>query len=307
MTPPTTRLLKAAALNEWRLFFLLSVPISVAIALAALRVDLSTTSGLREMIIVSVRWATPLIFVVTATSALQVLFPGPLPMWLLRNRKYVGLAFAVAMAWQGLFIFLVSFFHREYYYADVFAVRDELEGSTGYLFLAALVVTSFQNGRRYLTGKQWKLLHTSGVYFLWAYAFSVYWWNLFYYKNPQLIDHVFYWSGFAAFALRIAAWGKKRQQARVKAMQESAPPAIKALGITMIAAGMVVAATGLQWQGPVSALLTSPSWSATLERWLPYYPFQPFFSLCLIGLGTMLMTSAARAPGTQPLPVRSAG
>ncbi len=307
MTPSTSRFLKAKALNEWRLFFLLSVPMSAVIALAALRAGISGVEGVREMIVFSVRWATPLIFVVTATSALQVLFPGPLPMWLLRNRKYIGLAFAVAMAWQGLFIFIVSFFHRDYYYTDIFAVRDELEGSTGYLFLAALVATSFQKTRQYLTSKQWKLLHTSGVYFLWAYAFSVYWWNLFYYKNPQVLDHVFYWTGFAAFALRIAAWGKKRQQARVKAMHEGAPPAIKAAGITLISAGAVVAATGLHWQAPVSTLLTSPAWSATLERWLPYYPFQPFISLFLVGLGTLLVTSAARTADAQQLPARSAG
>jgi len=128
----------------------------------------------------SVRWAAPLIYVVVAASALQVLFPGPLSMWLLRNRKYLGLSFAVAMAWQGLFIFIVSYFQREYYYEEIFLIRDELERSTGYLFLAAMVVTSFQAGRRYLNAKQWRLLHKSGIYFLWACPFSTYWWNLYY-------------------------------------------------------------------------------------------------------------------------------
>ena len=299
--------LKHKLINEWRLFWLLSISICLVMVIAMLRSDLTAAAGIREMIIFSVRWATPLIYVVAATSALQILFPGPLPMWLLRNRKYVGLTFAVAMAWQGLFIFIVSFFHRDYYYKDIFAVRDELEGSTGYLFLGALVVTSFQRGRKYLNGKQWKLLHTSGVYFIWAYAFSVYWWNLYYYKNPQAIDHVFYWAGFLAFGLRIAAWGKRRQQAASKATQDGAPPAIKALGIALIAGGLVVAATGLYWQSLVSAFLTSPSWSATLERWLPYYPFEPFLSLLIIGLGTMLVTTSKSASGVQQWTARSAG
>ena len=61
------------------------------------------------MIGFSVRWAVPFIFLVVATSALQKLFPGPVPGW---------------------------------------------------------------------------LLHLSGLYFLFAYAFSVYWWNLYYYENP---------------------------------------------------------------------------------------------------------------------------
>ena len=56
---------------------------------------------------------------------------------------------------------------------------------------------------------QWKLLHKIGIYSLWIYAFSVYWWALFYYPNPVWIDHVYYWGGFLAWGLRAAAWRKK--------------------------------------------------------------------------------------------------
>lgn len=56
---------------------------------------------------------------------------------------------AVAMGWQAAFIFMMSNFFREYYFEEVFYLRDELEGSTGYIFLGAMVVTSFSVGRRY--------------------------------------------------------------------------------------------------------------------------------------------------------------
>ena len=120
-----------------------------------------------------------------------------------------------------------------------------------------MVVTSFHFGRKYLTQKQWKLLHKSGIYFLWAYPFSVYWWNLSYYANPEPIDYVFYWSGFLAFAVRIAAWGKKRRQVAKRRIRRRAVrrSALKVLGSALIIAfGLFVSATGLDWQEPVTAV-----------------------------------------------------
>ena len=156
-----------------------------------------------------------------------------------------------------------------------------------------MVVTSFHFGRKYLTQKQWKLLHKSGIYFLWAYPFSVYWWNLSYYENPEPIDYVFYWSGFLAFALRIAAWGKKRlQAAKRNAPDSSTPLKFKVVGGVIIAFGLFVAATGLHWQKPVTAFLTAPKWSAELVLWLPFWPFEPYLSLFIIGLGAALVTTA---------------
>ena len=84
----------------------------------------------------------------------------------LRNRKYLGLCFAVAMAWQGSFIFVMSMFFCDYYFEDIYLLRDELEGSIGYIFLPAMVVTSFNFGRKDLSPKQFKLIQKSGIYFL---------------------------------------------------------------------------------------------------------------------------------------------
>ncbi len=285
--------LKTKAINEWRLYWLIAIPMSIVMVIAMMGVDLSTVSGVRSMIQHSVRWAVPFIFLVIAASAVQTLFPGPFPAWWLRNRKYIGFCFATAMAWQGLFIYMMSNFFRDYYFEEVYLLRDELEGSIGYIFLVAMVVTSFHFGRKHLTMQQWKLLHRSAVYFLWAYPFAVYWWNLFYYENPLPIDYVYYWAGFLAFAVRIAAWGKHRQKAANRHAPESHTPlAFKLMGGAIIAFGLVVAASGLYWIDPVSAFVTAPKWSADLVLWMPFWPFRPYYSLFIIGLGTMLLTRA---------------
>ncbi len=285
--------LKNKAINEGRLFWLIAIPMSIAMVIALMGADMSSGPGVSKMIQFSVRFAVPFIYLVVAASSVQILFPGPFPMWWLRNRKYIGMCFAVAMAWQGTFIFIMSNFFREYYFEDVYLLRDEIEGSIGYIFLPAMVVTSFHFGRKHLNLKQWKLLHKSAIYFLWAYPFSVYWWNLSYYPNPQPIDYVFYWSGFFAFALRIAAWGRQRQKAAKRIAPESNTPfGLKVLGVAIIAFGLFAAAATLYLQEPVTAFLTAPKWSADLVLWFPFWPFEPYLSLFIIGLGAMLVTRA---------------
>jgi len=290
-------ILKNKAINGWGLFWLVSTPISAIIAYETMITDLSGGEGVSHMIGFSVRFAIPFIFLVVAGSSVQTLFPGAFASWWLRNRKYIGLCFASAMVWQGVFIYSVSTFYRDYYYGDIYLFRDELEGSVGYIFLASMVVTSFHFGRKYITLAQWKLIHKAGIYFLFAYPFSVYWWNLFYYptlepfNDPRLLDYIFYWMGFIAFTLRIAAWGKKRLKAASKNTPEATTPlALKALGSILIVAGLVVSATGLHWQKAASGFIESYEFSAEMILWLPYWPLEPFLSLFILGLGTLLAT-----------------
>lgn len=258
-------ILKSKAINGWRLFWLVSIGISLVVASTTIQTDLTTGEGVSYMIGYSVRWAVPFIYLAVAASSFQILFPGPTASWWMRNRKYIGLCFAVAMAWQGLFIFIVSTYMRDYYFSEIYYFRDELEGSVGYIFLAAMVLTSFSFARKRITPKQWKLIQKGGIYFLWAYPFSVYWWNLFYYptlepfKDPRLLDYIFYIGGLTAFAMRIAAWGKKRMQAAIKKVPSATiSPVNKIVGSSLIFFGIIASATGLYWQKPVTSFLTGP-------------------------------------------------
>lgn len=297
MTIDVAQLLKHKWLNTWGLFVVLSVPMCFFNVLAMLDTDISTPEGISHMIGYSVRWAIPFIYLVIAASSVKYLFSGPFPAWWMRNRKYIGFVFALAMAWQALFIFILSTSYRDYYFEQVFYFRDELEGSVGYIFLVAMVITSFQFARKKLNQKQWKMIQKGGVYFLWAYAFSVYWWNLFYYPyyevyaHPELHDYVFYWMGFVVFAARIAAWGKMRYQAiDSDTLRYQASGSVRLLGSLVVAVGLLAAATGHYWYDLVSAVVSGPLWSQELTLWLPFWPFEPFMPLFIIGIGTMLIT-----------------
>jgi DMSO/TMAO reductase YedYZ heme-binding membrane subunit len=290
-------LLKSKHINGWRLFFLISIPISIDIFMQMLNSDMSSGEEAANMISYSVRYAIPFIFIVAAASSVQVLFPSPFSKWWLRNRKYLGMCFANAMAWQGMFIFILSTFQRDYYFEEVYFLRDELEGTVGYIFLFGMIVTSFNYGRKHVTPMQWKLVQKGGLYFLWSYAFSVYWWNLYYYPThepfsvPRVLDYIFYWAGFLSMVLRIAAWGKQRAQRSKKKSPMANPPLLfKAIGSSLIVTGLLASFTADYWYTAVNGFLTGPSWSAELVLWLPFWPLEPFLSLLIIGIGTWLYT-----------------
>lgn len=288
---------KSRAINGWGLFAILSIPMCFFNYSMMLESNVTTAEGVSYMIGYSVRWAVPFIYLAMAASSIKVLFPGTLSSWWMRNRKYIGLVFAVGMAWQAVFIFILSTFYRDYYFDEVYYFRDELEGSVGYIFLLGMVLTSFSFARKRMNLSQWKWIQKGGLYFLWAYAFSVYWWNIFYYPyvesytRPETHDYIYYWAGFLAFAFRIAAWSKLRVRA-IKSNHNLGPQQlfVKIAGFAIILLGVVASATGNHWLESVSSVISEAQWSVELGLWLPFWPLEPFMSLLLIGIGAYIGT-----------------
>jgi hypothetical protein len=275
-------LLKKPLLNNWSLFWLISVPVSLVMLAAILRVETWDGPTVSSMIQLSVRMAIPWLFVAFACSSMPVLFPGPFSLWLMRNRKIFGLAFAAGMSWQGFFILWLVTIHSDYYINEVYVLRDAIEGVVGYSFLAAMIVTSFQPGRKLLSPKGWKRLHKTGIYFLWAYAFSTYWWAVSYYPDPVPLDYLYYWAGFNAWTLRIAAWTKKQIKRSGATPAESGSGLVPmALSAGFALAGLTLAALGRAWFPVAEPLLNGYSFTRWPELYLPYWPFEPFLFMLL--------------------------
>lgn len=293
MTATLQTLVGHKAVNGWPLFRLIAIPTSLIMLAGMLRVETWGGPAVSSLIQLSVRFAVPWLFLAFAASSLQILFPGPLSLWLARNRKYLGLAFAAGMALQALFILWLVLVHTDYYIDEVYVLRDAIEGVIGYAFLAAMTVTSFMPVRKRMTPGQWKLLHKSGMYFLWAYAFSTYWWSLYYYPNPVVPDYLFYWAGLTAWALRVAAWSRKQsKRAKKTGPYSDDQPAVAALGYATIGGAVIAAALGSAWQPASESVLCGYSLTAWAERYLPFWPFEPFLPLLAIVLGGYLLARA---------------
>ena len=89
-----------------------------------------------------------------------------------------------------------------------------------------------------------------------------------------------------AFLARIVAWGKMRYEKLTNKNMID-----QYFGIFVILLGLTMSVTSLYWQAFLTKYLTFFSWSATFELWLPFWPFEPFLSLMVIGLGTMILTN----------------
>ena len=279
--------LKKKALNGWNLLGLFSALISLIMLAGMARADLSSGPGVSTLIQLSARCAVFFVYFAFAASSVHVMVSSDASAWLLRNRKYFGLSFAVAMAWQALFILWMVLLHTDYYVDEVYLLRDVIEGLVGYVFLILMTVTSFQPGRRLLTRKQWRLLHKSGIYFLWAYAFSVYWWAIFYSESRLVMDYVLYAGGLVAWCFRAAAWHKDRlKKARKDPAWAGPHPAAQAAGWLIIALGALMSVSGSVWYGPSEPWVYGYALTQAPELYVPYWPFEPFWPLAVIALGT---------------------
>ena len=205
-------MMRHKAVNGWALFSIVVVPMCLAALLAMTAVDLSSSLGISSMIQFSVRLAVPWLFIAFCASSLVAIFPGEYSRWVLRNRRMFGLCFAAGMAWQLFFIVWLVVGHFDYYMEEAYDYLSLLEQVPGYVLLIAMTITSFRFGRSKLSPKQWKILHTGGIYFIWFVVWTTYWFELFYYDDIQFIDYLYYWAGFTAWALRMAAWTLKRMR-----------------------------------------------------------------------------------------------
>ncbi len=129
--------------------------------------------GARVTIRATARTSFALFLTAFTATALVKLWPGGLTKWVRANRRYIGVSFGVSHAFHAVGIIALAFITsgasiRE---TDLSAL---IGGSLAYLFIAAMVVTSFDRTAAMLGHKKWQILHTVGMYLLWMVFFFSY-------------------------------------------------------------------------------------------------------------------------------------
>lgn len=194
------------AVESWRLFGLLALATSGANCLWLPLTDFHSARGTAPAILRSLRFALPLFLIAFTASSLATLWPSKITGWLLRNRRYIGLGFAFAMAWHFSFVgySIISFGLSESglkprgFLADLIAA--------GFLFLMTL--TSFRGPARRVGPANWRRLHKTGVYVIWFVATYIYLNSLRY--GGDVIRVGAFSLLIGAWLLRVAAWVKSR-------------------------------------------------------------------------------------------------
>lgn len=129
-------------------------------------------SGLRQVIRYSARTSLLLFLLAFVASATHRLWTSAPSKWLLCNRRYVGVSFAVSHGLHGLAIFALA-----QTVPGSLATLGPLTigvGALGYVFVLSMAATSFDRTTGWLGLSRWRRLHKTGMYVLWFVFFASY-------------------------------------------------------------------------------------------------------------------------------------
>lgn len=191
------------AIGSWRLFWVLALATSIAICLGLPSTDFHSVHGMEFIIVRSVRCALPLFLVAFSASSLATLWPNRATRWLLSNRRYIGLAFAVGMAWHFSFVA-----YSIWMFGNGLTLKATTLDVIGLIFLLLLTLTSFRWSKRRLSPAAWRRLHKIGVYVIWVLATEIIAGIV--RGGGDLLHYAFLSLFLAAWLLRVAAWMKQR-------------------------------------------------------------------------------------------------
>jgi DMSO/TMAO reductase YedYZ heme-binding membrane subunit len=150
---------------------------AAALAIAAMVAALLAVEGLGEIgVRAGIRWtartSVVLFSIAFAASSANALWRTRATKWVLRNRRYIGVSFAVSHFTHLALIGALASMDVDAFIAAR-SVGGVAGGGLAYLFIAAMVITSFDRTARWLGRRRWRILHTTGMYVICAvFAFN---------------------------------------------------------------------------------------------------------------------------------------
>jgi sulfoxide reductase heme-binding subunit YedZ len=196
----------------WRLVGVLSFLVA-AMAVGLVISHGGDVEGLRVAIRATARTSLLLFVLAFTASAMAELVPGEVTRWQRRNRRYLGVSFAVShFIHLGAILALASVDRAMFW--KLTNITTIMLAGTAYLFIAAMAATSFDRTAAWLGPRKWRLLHLVGGWYIWiSFAIAV---------GKRVPLDRFYWPMaalvFAAAIVRlIAMFRRGRRQAAISA------------------------------------------------------------------------------------------
>lgn len=151
-------------LNGWPLLGVLSAGLFAMAAVIVLghRLDVE---GVRMAIRATARTSFVLFALAFSAGALFTLWPGIWTRWQRRNRRQLGLAFAVSHGIHAVAILAFARLDPVQFMAHTNAATF-ITGGIAYGFIAAMALTSFDRTAAWLGPRAWRVLHLVGGYYL---------------------------------------------------------------------------------------------------------------------------------------------
>jgi hypothetical protein len=184
-------------------------------ALTAIVLGLHGTGedGMRALLRATARTSLALFLLAYLASALRALVDRPATRWLLRNRRYVGVSFAVSHLVHGVAIVGLS---RATGAPPVSSTL--VLGGLAYAFVAAMTATSFDRSAAWLGPRAWNRLHRTGIHYLWLVFAFTFAGTLAQAQGAHAVLAGLATAALAgALVLRLVAWRRRRRRAGTRA------------------------------------------------------------------------------------------
>ncbi|PJG52156.1 hypothetical protein CVM73_26820 [Bradyrhizobium forestalis] len=149
----------------WRLLAALSVSL-IALSLWIASMRQFEVEGVRMVIRFTARSSLLLFCLAFGAAALARLWPNAWTRWQKRNRRYLGLSFAVSHAIHAVAI--ITFARMDPAgFTEATSAASYIFGGIGYGFIIAMSATSFDRAAALIGPRAWRALHLVGGYYLW--------------------------------------------------------------------------------------------------------------------------------------------
>jgi sulfoxide reductase heme-binding subunit YedZ len=157
-------------MNGWRLTGVLSLALA-AMSLAFLGAHMGNADGLRLVIRATARTSLVLFVMAFAAAAMIELAASDWTRWQRRNRRYLGVSFAVSHFIHLAALIALARIDHDLFWKLTTLANIFLAGAA-YVFLAAMTATSFDGAAAWLGARNWRLLHLMGGWYIWI-SFAV--------------------------------------------------------------------------------------------------------------------------------------
>ena len=153
-------------LSGWNLTKILSLLLVVNVIITFYLFDIENKETISVLIRSTAQFSFVLFMLAFSASSLYYFWKNGFTKWLLTNRRYIGVSFAVSHYLHLLALLMMTFYSSFNVFEDrgLFAT---IGGGIAYAFITIMTITSFDSTRNLLSRKNWKRVHTIGSYFIW--------------------------------------------------------------------------------------------------------------------------------------------
>jgi DMSO/TMAO reductase YedYZ heme-binding membrane subunit len=160
------------AWEGWSIVGAVAIALILGVTVVAMTAA-APVEGVRGIIRMTARFSFALFALAFTASSAWHFWPNAITRWQIRNRRHLGVAFALSQT-----VYVVALFSLGRIAPIELAAETNVAiwiiGALAYVFTVLMAMTSFDSTVQLVSPRVWSALHTSGSYYIWLIFASYY-------------------------------------------------------------------------------------------------------------------------------------